>query len=921
MPWGNGGGTTAPTTAAATSGRSAYTNIAIMAGMQMLATLTQPGPKRPGKDSLKANLGDAAQVWPYIAGTVKMYPHLIWYGDYHTKKVRNPDAIENIALQTGLGGLGGYLAGGGHFGGPVPDPPSAFIGLCEGAALGGIGAGIGQLRTASYKHFAGFAYGICHGPIDRIKTIWIDEKEVYTSSVDNAGNSIRVDKKKLWGGEHETGGFYAVCDIVTGNFWPTQQPNSYLAAQASGAPAYSGKAMFIVRGPSGFTDSGYFAATPSDAPLVRPIALEICRWPSNLGVPEFKKCASDGLDANPAELAYEWVTNLVFGGRLSAARVDLASFQDAAETHFNEGLGCSLEFNREYDVESALDDICALSDSVIHGSLHSGTIKYKPIRRTYSIASLPVFRFGNDSSVTDKSLYNVLDIEAHELGTWKGTANDFKLEYLNRANKYQNEKQPAFDQANREIQGRHVTVNKHFQGVGLPATASLVATREMRAASFPRPTMTLYVNRDGYDKEPADAIKLINYKEGWTKILRILEVGIGKEDDSRIRLSCVEDVFGVGVSAFSSGSGGGGFDAGLDPVEITDYVIQDAPYFLSRDDDPKVLVFAAKPSNSQIKYDVQVSTDAGVSYLEEGPDADFAVKGIITEAVDRLTDEKLTSLTFTPDNTFDATRLESATEAEIATGENLIYWPDTGEWGAVETIVDNDDGTYTLENIWRAVGGFDSVPAPHSPGATVWFFTYGKGLSAEHAAASSLRLKLISNAPGADYSIFLASAIIHTTTTRPLKPLPVRGVTISGDYLLAEIAAADDVVVAWAETNRLTEATAKVQTDIGVEPENTTTYTVRWYATESGSVLLRTESGIVASTGTQTATLTQAEEMASGGYLGHISTAYRVEIDVIRDGNTSTTYIRELTRRAADAMLLETGDFLLLETGDNLLQG
>ena len=313
-----------------------------------------------------------------------MFPHLIWWGDYATKKVKAKDTIANVMLGSGLGGLGGYVAGGGTFG-FAPDPPSAFLGLAEGAALGGISAGIGQLRTASYKHFAGWAYGICHGPIDGIRTIWIDDKDVYTGTTSNAGNTVLIDKPKLWGGAHELGGFHATCDIVQGNFWPTQLQNPYLLTQVATVTSYSGKALFVIRGPSDDEDSGYFAATPADSPIVRPIALEVCVFPNNLGVPEFKACGSDSLDANPAEVAYQWCTNTVYGGRISPSRIDLASFQAGAETHFDEGLGMSLELNREYDVESALDDISALGDSAIHGSLHSGTIKYKPIRRTYSI--------------------------------------------------------------------------------------------------------------------------------------------------------------------------------------------------------------------------------------------------------------------------------------------------------------------------------------------------------------------------------------------------------------------------------------------------------------------------------------------------------------------------------------------------------
>jgi hypothetical protein len=907
----------------ASASRNAYTQIALMAGLNALASLTQPGPKRPGKDNVKVNYADAAQVWSYIAGTVKMFPHLIWWGDYSNKKVRNDNAVENISIQSGLGGLGGYVAGGGSFG-VSPDPPSAYIGLAQGAALGALAAGLGQLRTASYKHFAGFAYGICHGPIDGIRTIWIDDKECFSGSTSNAGSTVTIDKPKMWGGDHELGGLYAVCDIVRGDFWPTQLVNPYLASQVPNAPAYSGKALFIWCGQSRSAGSGYFAATPSDSPLVRPMAFEVCRFPSNLGVPEFKQCGSDSLDANPAEVAYEWITNRVFGGKLSASRVDLVSFQEAAATHHSEGLGMSLELNREYDVESALDDISAMADVAIHGSLHAGTIKYKPIRRTYSIADLLVLRHGHDASVTDKTQFNVLEIESHELGTWVGTGNDFKLEYINRSNKYQVEKQPAFDTANRIIQGRQVTINKSFRGVGHPSTAALVATREMRAASFPRPTMVIYVNREaGWDEdedryiEPGDVRKLISHKYGWTKILRILEVGIGKEDDSRIRLTCVEDLFGVGAAAFSN-SGSGGFTYPLDPVAISSYVVQDAPYFLTKDDDPKVLVLAEKPNNAQIKYDVKVSTDSGVTYVEEASDADFAIKGTITESVARLTANKLTSLTFTPANSLEAANLETATATEISENfENLIYWADTGEWGAVETVTDNGDGTFTLGNVWRAVGPFDSVPTPHLAGATVWFFSSRRALTLEHAAASSLRLKLISNALGSDFSESSASAISHTTGTRAIKPVPVRGVTIGGSYSLVEIGSGDDVVAAWAETNRLTEGAVVTQTDAGVEPEDGTTYTVRFYSIEGATKLLRTESGIAASTGTQTATMTTAEEAASPNYLGYLTVKGRVEIDVVRDGHTSTTYIREYTRGGGSGGLYHIDNILPAQVFDD----
>lgn len=894
------GGAVASGSAVASSARNAYYNIALMAGLNSLATLTQPGPRRPGKDNIKVNYGDAAQVWSYICGTVKTYPHLIWFGDYSNKKVRNGDFIKEAAIQGALGGLSGYLAGGGHGGGPVPDPPSAYIGLAEGSALGVMNAGLGAIRTASYKHFAGFAYGISHGPIDGIRTIWIDEKDAYSGSTSNAGNTITIDKPKMWGGEHENGGLYALCDIVRGDYWPTQLVNAYLASQVPTAPAFSGKALFIWCGQSRAKGSGYFAATPSDSPLVRPIALEVCVFPNLLGVPEYKQCGPDLLDANPAEVAYQWITNRVYGGKLSASRVDVDSFRAGAQLHSEEVLGCSFELNREYAVEDALDDIQSMAAIGIHGSFHSGTMKYKPIRRSYSIADLLVLRHGNDSTVTDKSEFNVLEIEEQELPTWNSTPNDLRLEYINRKNKYQIEKQPAFDSANREIQGKQVTSNKTFRGVGHPATAALVATREMRASSYPRAPFVVYVNRaaawdEDNDRyiEPGDVRKIISTKLGWIKIVRILEVGIGKEDDSRVRLVCVEDVFAMGAAAFAD-SGSGGFTYPLDAAEIEDYLVQDAPYFLTKNDTPKVLVFAAKPNNTQIKYDGKVSVDSGATYTEEFSDADYAIKGTITEAVERLTDVKLTSLTFTPANALEADRLESATTSEIAGGQNLIYWADTGEWGAVEDVTDNGDGTFTLENIWRAVGGFDSVPAPHAAGAPVWFFTYGRGITAEHAAASALKLKLISNAPGGDFDTDDAAVISHTTTERALKPLPVRGVTVNGAYT-TESFPSGDLTLDWKSTNRLSEGTVVLQTADAVDPEDLTEYRVKVFG-ETGT-LIHTETGLT----DPTFEYTNAQEIIDAGA---IQDQLLFFIDAIRDGvENFQTYVRRVLRTSSESGL------------------
>lgn len=870
----------------------------LLAGAQALGILTAPGPKRGTAKDFSYPPGEATDVIPYVIGEVELVPHLVTYFDYDNKEVKNDVAQKEMWTNAGLMAFSTYLAMGGHFGTPTPDPPSAYQGIGLGAVLGAITAKLGELRTWSYRHYCAFFYELCHGPIDGISAIKVSERIVYAGTDSNAGNSILIDDPQAWGGDHVDGGVYALCDIVKGDFWPLQQPNPYTTAQlGSSVPSYSGKACFIIRGPSGFRESGFFAANPGAAPALRPIKFRVHRYPNNLGVPDFKKVNVDGYhaDGNPAEACYEWLTSPAFGvKKFPTSKIDLDSFRSGAETHFNEGLGISDQFNTQVDVETALDNFCALSDSLIYGSLRRGNVKYKPIRRDYSIPSLKLYRRGPDGS--DPSLYNVIRREEFTAGSWASTFNNGTFRYKDRDNNFIETARPYQDLANYMIQGKVRSVDQDLTGVSNGTTAALVGTREMRAGTFPRPPLTLVTNRDGFDEEPGNVIQFIDNVDDFTKVLRVAEVQTGTEDSSECHLVCVEDQYGVGASAFNPFVPAGFTDPVGTAVAAANAKVLEAPYFLTRDDDPKLLVFAGKPSGSQINFDTYVSTDGGTTYGQESSRTSFAITGTITEAIERLTDPVLDSLTFTPTNAFDATRLASATEADIGANQNIIYFEDSAEFMAVETITENEDGTYTLENIWRAVHPYDSVPNPHSAGARVWFFTYGKAITgSEYADGTATKTKVLPRTVSAQLQLASASAISVTVGDRALSPNPVRGVSINGESLEAEdIGAATDVDVEFFETNRLTEGLIVKQDEAGTTPEDGTTYTARYYATEGGgNVLLRTETGITASTGTINISLTTAEEAASPNYLGHLAASYRVEIDPVRDGHTGTTYIRE----------------------------
>lgn len=866
----------------------------LLAGSQALGILTAPGPIRGTAAELAYPPGEAADVIPWMCGTVEIVPHFVTYFGYQTKGVPNDVAKKEMAISAAVQGGAGFVAGGGT---PLSAPPSAIYLMLLGSILGATTAGLGQLRTFSYRHYLGFFYEICHGRIDGISAIKVDERLSYAGTDSNAGSTILVDDPQAWGGDHVDGGTYWLVDIIPGDFWPTQLPNAHLVEMlGANVPSYSGKAGIVIHAPTAsFPESGYFAANPGAAPALRPIKLRAHRYINLLGVPDYKKVNVSGVmaDANPAEAVYEWYTSSAVGAKkIPSSKFDLDSFRLGAQTHHEKNCGVSLQFNTPTDVDSAHTTLTSIAGAIVYGALRTpGSIRYKVIQKDYSFASLRVYRRGPDGS--DPNLYNVISVDGISHGAWARTANNYTFRHKDRDNNFIETARNTPETANYMMQGRVRSVDQNLEGVSNGEQAAFTGTREMRAGSYPNDPITLVVNRTGYDEEPGNVIKYIDNVLNFTKILRISEVQAGTQFTSEIRLICIEDQYGVGASAYNAPADSGFVDPVGTAVATVHSKVIEAPYFVTRDDDPRLLVFAGKPSGSQLNFDTYVSTDGGTTYLQEGSRTDFAITGTITESIARLTDPVLTELTFTPTNSFDATRLASATPEEIAAGQNILYFEDTGEFMAVETITNNGDGTYTLGNIWRAVHPFDSVPSPHNAGSRVWFITYGNAITgSEYADGTATKTKILPRTVSAVLALADATAINLTTDDRAISPNPVRNVEINGDYLLEEIGGVADLEVTWNETNRLTEGLVVDQQATGVTPEDDTTYTVRFYATESGSVLLHTESGLTSGI----ATLTTTEEAASGNYLGHLSASYRVEIDVVRDGLTSTPYIREVNR-------------------------
>jgi hypothetical protein len=102
----------------------------------------------------------------------------------------------------------------------------------------------GSTQTVGYKYYLGEQQSLCHGPVDALTRIRVDERTAwggYTS-----GGRITVNKPELFGGEDREGGVSGDIDIEMGE--PTQGQNDYLVAQLGAQiSAYRGAVCAVLR--------------------------------------------------------------------------------------------------------------------------------------------------------------------------------------------------------------------------------------------------------------------------------------------------------------------------------------------------------------------------------------------------------------------------------------------------------------------------------------------------------------------------------------------------------------------------------------------------------------------------------------------------------------------------------------------------
>lgn len=568
--------------------------------------------------------------------------------------------------------------------------------------------------VTGYRYFMGVQLGICHGPDVQLREIKFGDDVAWSGL--STGGPIQIDKPALFGGDtNGSGGVSGTLRFHPGSW--TQIPNEYLVGKVGG------DLVSAIRGVSYCVLEGMYIGNSSSPQAVSFVASRFPKSPDE----RYSQYEQIGLDANPAFFIYELITNGLYGADLGYSSIDLDTFLAASKTLFEEAMGISAVIDSSTTAGDVIDDI----KRVIQGSLQTdpatGALKLKLIRNDYSVDDLPLL---------DQS--NIKTLSGFTRGSLDTAINEVKLKYTSIDDDFTERTVIAQNNALRIHKGDSDGQTVQMPKVSTRELAAKIAMREMTSISVPLATCTAECNRGPAHTEVGDVVRLSWPAEGVDNlVMRVTGVDLGAPQDGSVRLTLVQDVFGVFLSVYADGSERQWTKPTFDPVDITRFDIVDAPVILTTSQTiGSVLVVAENPGVA-LDYQLQLKGGVDSDYVDAGT-VPFTPLFSTTAAMGTgWTDVSLVL-------SGPSAELTSITAEEVRQGLGLMLIVSAAgkEWISYQTAVAGNSTTVTLGLINR--GLFNTKPLSHPAGARAWAVSEGYGVTDwQYGRSESVSIRML----------------------------------------------------------------------------------------------------------------------------------------------------------------------------------
>lgn len=568
--------------------------------------------------------------------------------------------------------------------------------------------------TVGYRYYMGVQLGICHGPDVILRGIRVGDKMAWTGS--STGGAILIEKPTLFGGdENGSGGISGTLRFYSGTL--TQAPSDYLIDQV-GAELVS-----PIRGVSYAVMEGMYIGNSSSPQAV---ALDVSRFPKSPD-DRYSEYEQIGLDANPAFFIYEMLVNGMYGADLGFTSIDVASITAAAKILHDEGLGISVAIDSSSSAGDVVDEVLKVIQGSHNTDPATGALKLKLIRNDYVVDDLPV--------LTPSIVKN---LSGFTRGSLETAVNELKVKFTSIEDDFTERTVIAQNNGLRIHKGDSDSQTMTMSMISTRDNAAKVAMREMTAISVPLATCTAECTRAPAHSEVGDVLRLTWPNLGVENmVMRVTGVDLGAPQDGAVRLTLVQDVFGVFLSVYADGSERVWVKPLFDPVDITRFDIIDAPTILTTNQTVSSVLVVAENPGVALDYQLQVKGGVDSGYVDAGA-MPFTPLFSTTKVMGTgWTDTNLVL-------SGPSAELSSHTPEEVRQGLGLMLIVSAvgKEWISYQTAALGNSTTVTLGLINR--GLFNTKPLAHPAGARAWAVSEGFGVTDwQYAKSESVSLRML----------------------------------------------------------------------------------------------------------------------------------------------------------------------------------
>jgi hypothetical protein len=716
--------------------------------------------------------------------------------------------------------------------------------------------------------------------------------KIYSKQGTAPNCSIYINKPNIFGGDRKEGGVQGNVNLNFGDI--TQSQDSYLLARlGNDIPAFRGVFAAVLR-------QVYLGTTPYLKPwsfLCKRVSRLVNgddQWYRNKAV--INPRASNGDDLNGIHIIRECLTDREWGLGFDSSTEIGSSFEDCADTLFEEEFGLSLLWDQVMPLEEFINDILDCIAGVLYQDLSTGKWEVGLIRDNYNLDDLEVF---NED--------DIIEIEEFTRPTYGEIINQVVVNWWDKIN---NKTRSAIARDNSLIEKQGNTINEtilNFQGICNASLANKVAERELNIVTAMLAGLRLRCTRKMSHLKPNDVFKLTWSKLGLVQmVVRILDIDYGSLENNEIVMNCVEDSFAAPYTIYADSPDTLWTSPVSDPTDVVNVRILEIPYYTLvndlfgsinlvaalNDDNGFLFVLAERPTSDHLDFDLLVRFDEGYDFKNIGTRT-FVATGVLTN--DLVMNCEDTTIDLSEANDLDLVGINS-----IAVLNNEI----------IKILsIDTDNNQIEI-----ARGVLDTTPKAHLSGDRIYFVNedYAE-IDIEYLSGNNPDARLLTRTGNGILDEVDATIITSPVLgSRMIRPYPPGNLKFNGESFPSFFSSTENskLTISWNHRDRTDyEQLQKLiehSDSIDYGPEAGTTYTIKIY--DENNNLVRTASGVSG----KSYDYTEAFELSD---CGSLQTQLRFVIYSVRDGYNSwgdgyDITIRRAFRAEVNAVCSVTGELI-----------